>query len=203
MGKTLEEIKRELEDRARGIQRKMYQGATIKFDELIELDVVATEKATGVPKYKATDVISVRYPGADETVVKVNEQHIKEYPEQWAAYKSNNEQPLEGMPLSQWTIIPRAVVEEFKYFGIRTVEQLRDVSDEAKRKIGPLQSWVKKAKEWDKAANSTQAQVASLTAQLERATKRADALEDKMAMLMQRIDATEGNNFSESFRSNI
>lgn len=180
-----------------GVQRKRYHGASITFFDEIFLDERETEKNNGIPKYGTRDMISIRFPGSDETVRRVEEQDKQEYPEQWKAYQEGKEQPLEGLPLSQWPVIPRAVVEELKYYSIRTVEQLRDLNDEAKRKIGPLVQWHKKAVEWDKAANSKQAEVVALREQLQRQTEKAERLEEKLELMLQRLDAVEGNNLSE------
>lgn len=186
--------------RANGAIKKRYHGATVKFQEEVYQDELATTAANGVPKFKSRDMISIRYPGQDETVKRVEEQDKLEYGEQWAAFQSGKEQPLEGTALEQWPLIPRNIVEELRYYSIRTVEQLRDLTDDAKRKLGPLVSWHKKAVEWDKAANGKQAELVALREQLQRQTERADRLEDKIHQLLQRIDANEGNNLSVSNR---
>lgn len=191
------EIRDQYTQMQNGVQRKMYHGATVIFKEELILDEAETAKNNGIPKYKEIDTVSIRYPGGDETVLRVEERHKQEYPEQWKAYQDGKEQPIDGLPLSQWPVIPRAVVEELKYYSIRTVEQLRDLNDEAKRKIGPLVSWHKKAVEWDKAANSKQAEVVALREQVQRQTERADRLEEKLELALQRIDSVEGNNLSE------
>lgn len=191
------EIRDQYTQMQNGAQRKRYQGATVIFTEEVYLDERETEKNKGIPKYSTRDMISIRFPGGDETVKRVEDQDKREYAEQWQAYQEGKEQPLEGTPLSQWPVIPRAVVEEFKYYSIRTFEQLRDLNDEAKRKIGPLAQWQKKAVEWDKAANSKQAEVVALREQLQRQTEKSERLEEKLELMLQRLDSVEGNNLSE------
>lgn len=199
MGMSLEEIKQHHNSIQSGA-RKRYHGAIVKFSEETYLDQAATQQNNGIPKYSTRDVISIRFPGGDETVRRVEPQDTTEYAEQWVAYKAGKEQPLDGTPLEMFPPMPKAVVEELRYFQVRTIEQLAELTDEAKRKLGPLSSWQKKASEWLGAAKSKQSEVVALKEQLKRQTERADRLEHQMTILMQRIDATEGNNFSESFR---
>lgn len=175
--------------------RKQYHGANINFTLETVPDQAATDKANGVPKFKEVEIITVQYPGGEITPVLVNDSHRKEYAEQYAAFKAKEEQPLDGSPLSHWALIPRPVVEELKYFQIKTVEQLAELDDTAKRKIGPLSTWCKKAKEWVKAGTSTQTEVTALREQLERQTKRSDKLENDLAIMIQRVEANEGIRF--------
>lgn len=200
MGLSYSEIHDQFLQSQNGMQRRRYQGASIKFYEEAYLDEAATQAANGIPKYKSRDMISIRFPGMDETVRRVEPQDKEDYPEQWKAFQEGKEQPLEGTALEQWALIPRTIVEELKYFSIRTVEQLRDLNDEVKRKIGPLVQWHKKAVEWDKATNTKQTEVVALREQLQRQTERADRLEEKLELMLQRVDAVEGNNLSESNR---
>jgi predicted nucleic acid-binding Zn-ribbon protein len=55
-----------------------------------------------------------------------------------------------------------------------------------------LSKFVKLAKDWLDAANSTQNDVAKMKQQLEKAEARAAALEHKLELFMQRVEANEG-----------
>ena len=79
-----------------------------------------------------------------------------------------------------------------QYLGFKTVEQLAVATDDVKRKLGPLSKFVKLAKDWLEAANSTQNDVAKMKQQLEKAEARAAALEHKLELFMQRVEANEG-----------
>lgn len=191
---TLQEIEQDYRERRSGRQDR-YKGAHIKFKRIKEFDEKATEEAGGIPQYKTYDILEVKRPGGDVTPVRVEEWHKKEYPEQWAAFQANQEQPLDGTPLEQWPMITIEVCEQLKHFGIRTIEVLAELNDDLKRKIGPLSVWQKKAKEWLNAANSKQSEVTTLKAQVEKLTKQIAKYQADNDLLIQRIEATEGIRF--------
>ncbi len=170
---------------------KQYDGAHIQF-KLEQVPDVKRSEAEGRPIYNEIEVIEVHYPGSDITVVPVNEIHKREYAEQYNAFKAGLEQPESGTPLEQWAPMPRNLVLELKHFGIRTVEQLAEASAEAQRKHGMLKQWMKKAKEWLAAANSTQSDVAKLKSQMEALETRLKKAMEMNEVLIQRIEATEG-----------
>jgi hypothetical protein len=57
------------------------------------------------------------------------EQDKQRFPAQWSRYKNAQEQRAEGTPLAEWPILTRGQVEELKYQGFSTVEQLAAASD--------------------------------------------------------------------------
>jgi outer membrane protein TolC len=83
-------------------------------------------------------------------------------------------------------------MREFQYLGFKTVEQVANATEDAKRKLGTLSKFVKLAKEWLAAANSDQNDVAKLRVQLEQYQTKYAKLEEKLELLMQRIEASEG-----------
>jgi len=85
-------------------------------------------------------------------------------------------------------------MRELQYLGFKTVEQLCDANDDVKRRMGPLAQYVKRAKDWIEAANLPQNEIVNLREALEREKSRSNKMEHQLAILMQRIDATEGNN---------
>lgn len=172
-------------------QLKSFHGGNVRFFLHTEKDELASEKA-GIPKYKEIEMVGVRYPGQGEHCVTATEKHRTEYAEIYKAFKEGLEPPTEGMPLTEWPPIPRPVVEELRYFGFKTVEQLAGATDETKRRIGPLADWCKPAKKWLEAANSSQAQVAKIKALLEVEERKRKKLEDQVALLFQKIETYEG-----------
>jgi hemolysin activation/secretion protein len=85
-----------------------------------------------------------------------------------------------------------SAMRELQYLGFKTVEQVANASDEAKRKLGTLSKFIKLAQEWLAAANSTQNEVVKLKNQLEQEQIRTAKLENKVELLLQRISANEG-----------
>jgi hypothetical protein len=131
-------------------------------------------------------------PGGERTVVKLEESHKLEYAAEYAAWKATQAQPASGTPLSEWTMLPKSTCEELRYLGFSTVEQVAEANDAAKQKMGPLQNWCKKAKEWVDSAGCKQNEVAALKEKAERLEKKVKKLEEQNEILIQRIEANEG-----------
>jgi hypothetical protein len=171
--------------------KKRYSGANIKFFYSYNENREKTAKE-GRPIFDEIPSISIQWPGQDETVRRIEPQDIHDYPELYARFKAGSEPVTEGTPLAEWPMMSGSAMRELQYLGFKTVEQLAAATDDVKRKLGPLSKFVKLAKDWLEAANSTQNDVAKLKHQLEKAEARATALEHKLELFMQRIEASEG-----------
>lgn len=191
----LSEIEREYYERqSRG--NDPYRGAIIIFKEIKEIDPAATAEANGVPKFKTYDIIEVQR-GGERTPVRVEEWHKTAYKTQWDAFQAGKEQPINGTPLEQWPLITVEVLAELKHYGIRTIEQLEEPTEETKRRMGPLVAWCKKASDWQKSAKSKQAEVTALREKTERLEKAVAKYEQDIELLIKRIEATEGTRLRE------
>lgn len=171
--------------------KRRYKGANVNFFNAYNLNREKTLEA-GREIYDEIPSISIQYPGHDVTVRRIEPQDIQEYPEKYAAFKAGSEPVESGTPLATWTLMNGAAMKELQYLGFKTVEQLAEASDEAKRKLGTLVRYVKLAKDWLEAATGTQSQIVSLQLQLDREKERAKRLEDTLEILMQRVEASEG-----------
>lgn len=175
----------------RSQQKKRYSGASVKFFYAYNENREKT-MLEGRPIFDEIPSISIRYPGMDETVRRIEPHDIQEYPELYAAFKSNSDVPLTGTPLTEWPPLPGSVLRELQHLGFRTVEQLSEASDETRRKLGIIGKYVKTAQEWLGAANSTQSDIVKLKEQLEREQKRSEKMAAQLELLMQRVEASEG-----------
>jgi hypothetical protein len=173
------------------VQKKRYAGANVKFFYAYNENEEKSFKE-GRPIFDEIPSISIQWPGMDETVRRIEPQDIHEYPEAYARFKANSEPVTEGTPLSEWAIMNGSAMRELQYLGFKTVEQVANASDEAKRKLGTLSKFIKLAQEWLAAANSTQNEVVKLKNQLEQEQIRTAKLENKVELLLQRISANEG-----------
>lgn len=173
------------------VQKKRYAGANVKFFYAYNENEEKSLKE-GRPIFDEIPSISIQWPGMDETVRRIEPQDINEYPEAYARFKANSEPVTEGTPLSEWAMMNGSAMRELQYLGFKTVEQVANASDEAKRKLGTLSKFVKLAQEWLAAANSTQNEVVKLKNQLEQEQIRTAKLENKVELLLQRISANEG-----------
>lgn len=171
--------------------KRRYAGANVKFFYAYNENKEKSLKE-GRPIFDEIPSISIQWPGGDETVRRIEPQDIQEYPEKYAQFKAGSEPVTEGTPLSEWPMINGSAIREFNYLGFKTVEQVAAANDDVKRRVGPLGRFIKLAKEWLEAANSTQSHVTKLKVQLEKAEARAAALEHKLELFMQRVEANEG-----------
>lgn len=180
-------------------QRKRYAGANVVFFNAYNLNREKTLQA-GREIYDEIPSISIQFPGHDVTVRRIEPQDIQEYPDKYAAFMAGNDPVESGTPLASWTLMNGAANKELQYLGFKTVEQLAEASDEAKRKMGTLSKYVKMAKDWLEAANGTPAQIVSLQQQLDRANARSKKLEEQLEILMQRVEASEGTDLRSARR---
>lgn len=171
--------------------KKRYAGANVKFFYAYN-ENVQKSRDEGRPIFDEIPSFSIQWPGGDETVRRIEQQDIIDYPELYARFKAGSEPMSEGTPLAEWPMMNGSAMRELQYFGFKSVEQLAAANDDIKRKLGPLSKFIKLAKDWLDAANSDQNQVAKLQSLLEREKARTTALENKLELLMQRVEASEG-----------
>ena len=171
--------------------KKQYAGANVKFFFAYN-ENVEKSRSEGRPIFDEIPSISIQWPGGDETVRRIEQQDIQDYPELYARFKAGSEPMSEGTPLAEWPMMSGSAMRELQYFGFKSVEQLADANDDIKRRLGPLSKFVKLAKDWLDAANSDQNEVAKLRNLLDREKARTTALEHKLELLMQRVEANEG-----------
>ena len=91
----------------------------------------------GRPIYKEVEHIKIMQPGNKESIVcrPITQMDKARFRQQYENWKAGHEELLEGQPLEQWARISKAQVEELKYFGVRTVEQLATMSDAHSQKF--------------------------------------------------------------------
>lgn len=85
----------------------------------------------GRPMYKDEEYVRIMVPGDKDSVVirPAREMDIGRFPKQYDAFKKGEGEILEGTPLKAWPMITRSRVEELKFFGVRTVEDLAELAD--------------------------------------------------------------------------
>jgi hypothetical protein len=181
--------------------KKRYSGANVKFFYSYNENREKSLKE-GRPIFDEIPSISIQWPGQDETVRRIEPQDMQEYPEKYARFMAGSEPITEGTPLAEWAMMSGSAMRELQYLGFKTVEQLAAATDDVKRKLGPLSKFCKLAKDWLDAANSDQNSVVKLKQQLEAETKHRQQLEQKVELLLQRIEANEGTDLR-SYRKEV
>lgn len=171
--------------------RRRYHGANVRFFNAYNENREKSFTA-GRAIFDEIPSISIQYPGGDETVRRIEPQDIQDYPELYAAFKAGSEPVISGTPLAEWPLMNGSLLRELQHLGFKTIEQLAGAHDELRRKLGPSGRFVKMAKDWIDAANSSQYQVTTLKQQLDRAEAQTAKLREQVELLMQRIEGNEG-----------
>jgi hypothetical protein len=104
----------------------------------------------GRPIFEDVEYVKIMVPGDLSNIVHrpVQERDRRRFATQYRAFKSGEEQRVEGTPLKEWPAISRGQVEELAHFNVRTVEQLAGLADGLIKNIGPIQAIKQKAIDW-------------------------------------------------------
>jgi hypothetical protein len=98
----------------------------------------------GRPIFDEIEFVEIRNPGDNWSVInrKVNQESVGgnlpdsvRWPSQYAAFKNGQEVPTVGTPLTEWQLISRTTAEELKLIGIKTLEQLAALPENAARNM--------------------------------------------------------------------
>lgn len=92
----------------------------------------------GRPIFEEEDYIQIMIPGdRTSTIVRpvspIDKARFGKQYEHWQ--RTQQEEMLQGTPLDAWGIMNLAQIEEYRYFGIRTIEQLASLRDDICQKI--------------------------------------------------------------------
>lgn len=82
--------------------------------------------ANGVKKFVDQEFITITIPGDRNTEIheQVGEFYKWRFPQEYAQFKKGQGAALIGTPLDMWPAMSQSQIEELKYEGIRTVEQV-------------------------------------------------------------------------------
>lgn len=105
------------------------KGLNVVFKTHSHFDDVKTREQ-GRPIFEMREYVMITVPGDTTSNVfrpAFEFDHIR-FPEQYLRFKAGREQAV-GTPLTEWSQITRAQVDELAFFKIQTIEQLASVSD--------------------------------------------------------------------------
>ena len=115
----------------------------------------------GRPIFDDVESVKIIVPGdrnnvVDRPATAQDKQRFRKQYEAFKAGKSEDEQ-LSGTRLTEWPFLTRGQCEEFRYLGIRTVEQLAEVRDDVCLKVPGLTQLKRNAAIWlDKAKGTAE-----------------------------------------------
>jgi hypothetical protein len=170
----------------------------------------STEIIKGKYGFRDIHLAQITRPGQKDTVERVAQEWIDDLhrqaadsriPQTWPegfqkmydAWKNGQEVPVEGTPIRGWPLLSPAQQETILLAGIRTVEDLATMSDEAVRHIGTGGvTFRNTAKGWLDQANdkgAVAAEVATLKRDNESLTEQNKEMREQLAALSARLDA--------------
>jgi hypothetical protein len=139
-------------------------------------------KLAGRPIFDDVEMVEIRIPGEVDVRRKpVDDATKKRFPAQYLAFATGKSQEAaSGTPLAAWALLKRSQVEEARFFGVLTVEQLSEMADGNMARLGP--GWIdlrQKARDWLEAAQDG-AKLNELRTELEAAKQRIATMEDML-----------------------
>ncbi len=130
--------------------------------------------------YEDLPYIKIMVPGDKDNIIQrpVRDQDKQRFPRQWQAFQNQDTQPMEGTPLAEWSGVTRSMVEEFKHFGIRTVEDLVNMPDSQFIQDASYSAPIEKL---TRENDTLKAQLSEMQKQLERLNDRLDFGDEEVA----------------------
>lgn len=142
--------------------------------------------AEGRRCFRDAEFVQIMVPGNKNniTIREARPEDKERFAKHYAAFKRGEDQQVSGYPLKEWPLVTRAMVEELKYLGFVTVEQIAEVNDSVASKIPGMRQMQQRAQNWlqaqksaapmEKLQNELQARdeaIAALQAQMEEMQK--------------------------------
>jgi hypothetical protein len=133
--------------------------------------------------YKETDYIRIMVPGDKLSVIErpVDAIDARRFADKYEKWKAGAGNAVEGTPLSSLPKMTPSKVEEYKFFGLHTVEQLADANDNLGQKFFGFQE--------DKRAAKAFIELAKGNAPIEKMNEELKARDSKIEELQAQIEA--------------
>lgn len=146
----------------------------------------------GRPIFNDVVHVEIRVRGDRNNIVHkpVDDQIKRRFRDAWRAHEQGEELMQKGTPLAEWPIVTKSMVEELKYFGFYTVEQVAEASSGVISKFPGLQSIQQRAQRFLELAKGS-APLEAMQANLEKVSSEKEALEAQVRDLAKRLAAME------------
>jgi hypothetical protein len=115
------------------------------------LEPIQNEEKTleeGRPIFEDREMVEIRVRGDRNNIVirPVRPDDKKRFRNAYMAFKDEDQKLRSGTPLSQWPLMSRSFVEELKFLGFYTVEDIAEASEISLSKVNGLRNFQEKAK---------------------------------------------------------
>lgn len=146
----------------------------------------------GRPIYDDTEMVEIRVRGDRNNIVQrpVRPDDKRRFRDAYRAYQDGQKALDSGTPLAEWPIASASMVEEMKYLGFFTVEQLAQANDSVCGQVPGLTTLKQKASAYLELAKGA-APIEKLQTEVESQKSRAEAAEAQVRDLAARMGALE------------
>lgn len=144
----------------------------------------------GRPIFVDTEMIEIRVRGDRNNIIQrpIRPEDKKRFRDAYRDFKDDKPESLKGTPLKEWPHMSASMVEELKYLGFFTVEQLAEANDSACSKMPGLTTMKQRAQAFLEFAKGT-APLDKMSRELEETKARAEAAERGQADMSHRLQA--------------
>lgn len=146
-------------------------------------------KEAGRPIFVEVPYVNIMQPGNKDSIIMrpATDMDKQRFAEHWKRFEAREDQnPAEGTLLEEWPGVTRSMCEELKFFNVRTVEQLANMSDSNTQNFMGIGYYKQKAKDYIEASNK-----GATVEALSDANKRIDQLLEAVEALKAQIPETE------------
>lgn len=146
--------------------------------------------AEGRPIFVEVEYIQIIVPGDRSNIVirPVSPGDIMRFQQQYEHWKKTEEETMQaGTPLEAWGILNLAQVEEFRYFGIRTIENMANLRDDLCQKIMGATELKQKAARFLELAQS-EAPLRKVQEELDKRDSEIAMLKENLRKLSEKLD---------------
>lgn len=152
------------------------------------VEITGESVKAGRAIYREVDYIRIMVPGDKLSVIErpVDDIDARRFASRYEKWKVTQQNVIEGTPLSALPGMNPAKVEEYKFFGVHTVEQLSEVGDNVGSKFASFQEDKRRARHLLEVAKGNapiekmNAELAQRDAQIEELRAQVQALSDSM-----------------------
>lgn len=170
---------------APGLDESRFVGDSKLFVQFYRKPVLqpALSEQEGRAIYKETDYIKIMVPGDKLSVIdrRVNDIDKRRFADKYQKWLAGAGNVVEGTPIASLPKMTPSKVEEYKYFGIHTVEQLADANDNLGQKFFGFNE--------DKRAAKAFVEIAKGNAPIEKMNEELKSRDAKIEELQAQIEA--------------